>query len=260
MKCVALFITCDRCFLMQMAKHGSYEYNLFHAIPMDGISQLELLKKIENAKIGFSKAMSNKWIKVDKTENGPKCFRNVDNVKDHTRLNLQLIESGDVENIDGKLLSELKKRKLAVEVVVKSFYVRKGSNFTLELEKPEAEITSQMLLDGSWKNKTFKDYNYNALGVLPLSGHLHPLMKVRSAYRQIFLEMGFTEMPTNKFVESSFWNFDTLFQPQQHPARDAHDTFFIKDPAKSSKFPAEYLSRVKQVHSGGGYGSQVKIC
>jgi phenylalanyl-tRNA synthetase alpha subunit len=34
-------------------------------------------------------------------------------------------------------------------------------------------------------------------------------------------------MPTNNFVESSFWNFDTLFQPQQHPARDAHDTFFL---------------------------------
>ena len=37
----------------------------------------------------------------------------------------------------------------------------------------------------------------------------------------------FTEMPTNNFVESSFWNFDALFQPQQHPARDAHDTFFL---------------------------------
>ena len=37
----------------------------------------------------------------------------------------------------------------------------------------------------------------------------------------------FTEMPTNNYVESSFWNFDALFQPQQHPARDAHDTFFL---------------------------------
>jgi phenylalanyl-tRNA synthetase alpha subunit len=39
--------------------------------------------------------------------------------------------------------------------------------------------------------------------------------------------MGFEEMPTNNYVESSFWNFDALFQPQQHPARDAHDTFFL---------------------------------
>lgn len=62
-------------------------------------------------------------------------------------------------------------------------------------------------------------------------------------------------MPTNNWVESSFWNFDTLFQPQQHPARDAHDTFFIKDPANATSFPRDYLERVKEVHSRGGYGS-----
>jgi phenylalanyl-tRNA synthetase alpha chain len=45
--------------------------------------------------------------------------------------------------------------------------------------------------------------------------------------RKIFTSMGFQEMPTNNYVESSFWNFDALFQPQQHPARDAHDTFFL---------------------------------
>ena len=53
------------------------------------------------------------------------------------------------------------------------------------------------------------------------------LLQVRSQFRKIFIEMGFEEMPTNNYVESSFWNFDALFQPQQHPARDAHDTFFV---------------------------------
>ncbi|CAI2317788.1 unnamed protein product [Caenorhabditis sp. 36 PRJEB53466] len=67
--------------------------------------------------------------------------------------------------------------------------------------------------------------------------------------------MGFSEMATNRYVESSFWNFDALFQPQQHPARDAHDTFFVSDPAVSTKFPEDYLERVKTVHSKGGYGS-----
>lgn len=68
--------------------------------------------------------------------------------------------------------------------------------------------------------------------------------------------MGFSEMPTNNYIENSFWNFDALFQPQQHPARDAHDTFFISDPKLSSKFPMDYLERVKKMHSKGGYGSQ----
>ena len=67
--------------------------------------------------------------------------------------------------------------------------------------------------------------------------------------------MGFEEMPTNNFVESSFWNFDALFQPQQHPARDAHDTFFLKAPAKATSFPEDYLQRVKTMHESGGMGS-----
>ena len=46
------------------------------------------------------------------------------------------------------------------------------------------------------------------------------------------LPASFSEMPTNNFIESSFWNFDALFQPQQHPARDAHDTFFLKGTGK----------------------------
>lgn len=62
-------------------------------------------------------------------------------------------------------------------------------------------------------------------------------------------------MPTNNWVESSFWNFDSLFQPQQHPARDAHDTFFLSSPANALSLPEKYLNEVKQVHTSGGFGS-----
>lgn len=43
---------------------------------------------------------------------------------------------------------------------------------------------------GSWRDRPFKPYNFLAHGVLPDSGHLHPLLKVRTQFRQIFLEMG----------------------------------------------------------------------
>ena len=49
------------------------------------------------------------------------------------------------------------------------------------------------------------------------------------------LPSSFSEMPTNNFIESSFWNFDALFQPQQHPARDAHDTFFLKGTSEGGR-------------------------
>lgn len=135
-------------------------------------------------------------------------------------------------------------------------FAGKGPEFTTSIVKLETELTTEMILSGSWKSTPFKPYNFEALGQPQSAGCLHPLLKVRTDFRQIFLEMGFTEMPTNNFVESSFWNFDALFQPQQHPARDSHDTFFLDDPQNSENFPQEYLSKVKIVHSKGGYGSQ----
>nr|GMC87020.1 phenylalanine--tRNA ligase alpha subunit, cytoplasmic-like [Ipomoea batatas] len=82
------------------------------------------------------------------------------------------------------------------------------------------------------------------------------LLQVRRQVQMIFLQMGFEEMPTNNYVESSFWNFDALFQPQQHPARDSHDTFFLKEPSTTRELPEDYVELVKKVHESGGYGSR----
>lgn len=41
-------------------------------------------------------------------------------------------------------------------------------------------------------------------------------------------------------------------QPQQHPARDAHDTFFLSAPAKTLRIPQDYLEVVKDTHETGG--------
>jgi phenylalanyl-tRNA synthetase alpha chain len=95
----------------------------------------------------------------------------------------------------------------------------------------------------------------NALGADIGGGSVHPLLKVKSEIRKILMNMGFEEMPTNRYMESSFWNFDSLFQPQQHPARDAHDTFFIDSPARAEAIPEDYLKTVKEMHEVGGAGS-----
>ncbi|XP_033945693.1 phenylalanine--tRNA ligase alpha subunit [Pseudochaenichthys georgianus] len=240
----------------EIAEQGSHEARVFCSVPPEGLPQTELMK-LSFGKIGFSKAMSNKWVKVDKThEGGPRIFRSVENIEDQVRDKLLLVQKGNASQLEEKEKNELKKRKLLSEVTVKSYWITKGSCFSTTITKPETELTPEMIANGSWKEKKFKPYNFEALGVAPDCGHLHPLMKVRTQFRQIFLEMGFTEMPTNNFIESSFWNFDSLFQPQQHPARDAHDTFFISDPALAHGFPLEYLERVKKIHSEGGYGSQ----
>ena len=118
-----------------------------------------------------------------------------------------------------------------------------------------AELTKELLESGAWATTAFKAYNFESAGKEPGGGHVHALMKVRAEFRAILLEMGFSEMPTNRFVESSFWNFDALFQPQSHPARDMHDTFFVSEPAATLALPADYLAAVRRMHEEGGHGS-----
>lgn len=241
----------------EIAERGSHEALVYHVLPPDGMSQAELMKTVPNAKVGFSKAMQAGWIQMDKkAEGGPKVFKKADTIIDKVQECMRKIASLQLDDVTDAQKTEYKKRKLIQEIKVTSYVISKGSNFRLTVPKPEIDLTPEMIASGSWKDKHFKEYNFNALGVMPHCGHLHPLLKVRAEYRQIFLEMGFSEMPTNNFIESSFWNFDSLFQPQQHPARDAHDTFFISDPADAHEFPMDYLEKVKKVHSEGGYGSQ----
>jgi len=153
------------------------------------------------------------------------------------------------------VMKEFVKRKWCQSTQIKTFPLEKGPKYADTVALCFPELTAELLESGEWEKKAFKPINYQALGLKNHGGFLHPLLKVRTAFRQIFLELGYEEMPTNRYVESSFWNFDSLFQPQQHPARDAHDTFFLANPEKSNTLPKDYLERVKAMHETGGHGS-----
>ncbi|XP_068984977.1 phenylalanine--tRNA ligase alpha subunit isoform X2 [Bombus flavifrons] len=233
-----------------VVSYGSHEAAVYNAIPDDGMPQPEVMQSVPFAEVGFSKALQAGWIVIDKSSGKPIVKKKVASITDVTQNDLKTLAS-----LTDRLKKEYKRRQLIQEIVIKFVQLEKGPNFTTTIEKQETELTADLLVNGAWKDKKFKPYNFEALGATLEVGHLHPLLKVRSEFRKIFLEMGFTEMPTNNFVESSFWNFDALFQPQQHPARDAHDTFFISDPSHSTNFPMDYMEKVKKVHSEGDYGS-----
>ena len=240
-----------------VAERGSHEACLWRLVGEEGSIKEKLMEAAGPAgKVGFSKAMSAGWITLDKSGATPLVRRKVETVQDNIQAALLQVRAGAGDTLPDKERAEYKKRKMLQEVTEKIYILSRGEQFTTTISKPETELTPEMISSGSWKTANFKPYNFDALGISPASGCLHPLLKVRAEYRQIFLEMGFTEMPTNNYVESSFWNFDALFQPQQHPARDAHDTFFISDPAESSIFPEAYLEKVRNIHSDGGFGSQ----
>jgi phenylalanyl-tRNA synthetase alpha chain len=136
-------------------------------------------------------------------------------------------------------------------------YTTNNTHTHTELKKKHTDLTSTMLRAGNCEDADMKEYDFSVYSAQAIPhGCQHPLMKVRAEFKKVLLQMGFSEMKTDNYVESSFWNFDTLFQPQQHPARDAHDTFFLSQPAECKELPGEgYTETVKRTHEQGGFGS-----
>jgi phenylalanyl-tRNA synthetase alpha chain len=58
-------------------------------------------------------------------------------------------------------------------------------------------------------------------------GAIHPVSQVMDELVAIFADMGFVQAE-GPDIETDWYNFTALNFPQGHPARDAHDTFFMK--------------------------------
>jgi phenylalanyl-tRNA synthetase alpha chain len=65
------------------------------------------------------------------------------------------------------------------------------------------------------------------------------------------VSMGFEEID-GSYVQSSFWNFDALFIPQKHPARDLQDTYYVSSVLANLEKYRDEVVRVKAVHESGG--------
>jgi len=212
---------------------------------------------------GFKFAMQLKWIRLEKGA-APRVRRvegvaaSVDPIRDLVRSVAASVEaSTEPAGVSDKDMDVLvKKRKLVQVTKVRKYVATAGPRWALVRQKPATDLSADVLEAVLAGEVRFKEYNFETLGGVFKVGGLHPLLKVRDDFKSVFLGMGFEEMATNKWVESSFWNFDTLFQPQQHPARDAHDTFFLERPETCRSLPADgYLARVKEMHEVGGAGS-----
>jgi phenylalanyl-tRNA synthetase alpha chain len=116
-----------------------------------------------------------------------------------------------------------------------------------------SELTPELLSTGAWRTARFKRYNVLA-PVSPLyPAKLHPQQRVIEEVREILIGMGFKEIPS-RIVETEFWNFDALFQAQDHPAREIHDTLSISKPSHGA-VPEELLRKVTRAHERGVAGS-----
>jgi phenylalanyl-tRNA synthetase alpha chain len=117
----------------------------------------------------------------------------------------------------------------------------------LDLREETGTLTRDQILSGTWKNLNMRRYDVTKLPKKMYPGKIHPYQRIIGEMREILLEMGFTEL-YGDIVQQSFWNFDALFQPQDHPAREMQDTFYLRE---TLPLPTGY-EKVKAMHISGG--------
>ena len=112
------------------------------------------------------------------------------------------------------------------------------------------KLTPSLLRTGEWRKKSFKDYNLSVSPPIYYSGRKQPYAQFIDEVKQKLVAMGFREM-RGPIVELEFWNFDALFQAQDHPARKRSDVYRIAFPTEGKLPKAEYVSNVKAAHENG---------
>ncbi len=233
-------------------------------LPMDEIAKKAKLDKNEiNVCIGALKrkaaidVLKDKGLKAKLSDNGKRLLEK-DSLEELFIKSLK--QPRDLEKLKDEekfALNELKKRKEIIKLdVIKTISIKLSSlGKNLVQEKIEDtgvidRLTPAMLKSGQWKNKKFRKYDVGINVPNVSGGKRHFVNQTMEYVKQIWLDLGFKEMEGN-MIHTSFWDLDSLFVPQDHPARAMQDTFYIKEP-KSGKLPKNFYKTIKAVHENGG--------
>jgi phenylalanyl-tRNA synthetase alpha chain len=120
----------------------------------------------------------------------------------------------------------------------------------ISIKEKITQLTPELLRSGDWITYDFEQYNINLPTKEEFPAKIHPYQRILDMMRRIFTEMGFAEIKGD-LIQSAFWNFDALFVPQDHPAREMQDTFYlgVRKPLEVSE---EIIRNVKEMHEHGG--------
>ena len=217
-----------------------------------------LRKKVNRFSIGLVWVKRNGWVEIKNgllsiTEKGKKILEG----KIPEEKVLSALSTGKKlsSEFDSRIISKLDKRGLVRKRVRTHKYISLtdlGREILpkIKLKEDIGQLKPKTIISKEWKEKPLRGYDIT----LPVSktypGKKHYMTQMIEYIRQIWLEMGFKEM-TGPILEVSFWNFDALYQPQDHPARDLADTFYIKIPEKGKLPKDEITKAVKETHEYG---------
>jgi len=158
-----------------------------------------------------------------------------------------------LENIDENTIKLFKGRKGIIEEKEEIIYYAKINDKGKEIlknYKPEEYIekyTKEVIDRKIYKNKRFRPYNIRINIEEENIGRYNPYLEFLDKIREELISMGFKEMDKYSMIISHFWNLDSLFIPQDHPAGDISimDAFYIKNIQYIEDFPGDLFENVK---------------
>jgi len=223
------------------AKNGLPETQLLRFI-LPG-TLLADLQKHESFKIGFGQLRKKGLVTVE----GASVTKTTGASTDADEAALRNPAAGEAktkELIKRGILEECETVRNTIAITPAGIIlVKKG----LDLRDENGTLTREQIISGEWKTLNLRKYDVSKLPKKAYPGKIHPYQRIIAEMREILLEMGFEEL-YGGIVQQSFWNFDALFQPQDHPAREMQDTFYLKE---TLPLPKGY-EKVKAMHISGG--------
>lgn len=160
--------------------------------------------------------------------------------------------------VDAKLAKDLKGRQGMVAeetVTVRTISLTEAGKAAvaagIELKEEVTDVTDAIIQSGKWRDAEFRRYDVQTFAPATYPAKKHPLSRLAADVRRLFTDMGFTEFD-GEYVQPAFWNLDIMFIPQDHPARELQDTFYLEHPASIHVDDDALVEQVKRIQETGG--------
>ncbi len=258
-------------------EHGLPERRLVKAVGDGNITMRTILENglltQGEINIAISKAKSNKWINITSSETEGLTFKVLEKLENASGEELLLnkifssenLKEVDLTNSELGFLKLLVKRPKFIRFKKdeeKVFLTDLGKKIKtkLDLENihdknfPKKEnitlLVPEHLIAGKWRTLTFRPIDVEANVPMANPGRKHPLTDLINEIREAFTSLGFVEIDGD-FIQSAFWNFDALFTPQDHAARDMQDTFYLSQKIKMQLGNKNLIKKIADTHIHG---------
>ena len=186
----------------------------------------------------IANAKKNDWISIEKMETGSKISLKQEPVQTPEELMISTIGEKTISSNPLSMFPALKPLMERPDFIIQ----HEEKTKTVSLSEPGKKIDLEKLDSGAIDVEADVPHVHAA--------RIHPLKDTINEIRETFVHLGFSEILGN-LSQSSFWNFDALFTPQDHPARELQDTFYLKDlNAKQLATPAQ-IKNVSNAHKKG---------